>query len=73
MTKRSIPEKPEPPPSGRFKRMRLVMFTDEMDRLHAGVKRFVNPHQYPVGLEKGLFDLRTRLILQTRRVPPAAL
>ena len=46
---------------------------DEMAMLHAGVKRFVNPHQHPVGLEKGLFDLRTRLILQTRRVPPAAL
>jgi nicotinate phosphoribosyltransferase len=47
--------------------------TEEVERLHAGMKRFVNPHQYPVGLEKGLFDLRTRLILKTRRVPPAAL
>ncbi len=44
---------------------------DELARLHAGVKRFVNPHQYPVGLEKGLFDLRTRLILQARGLPPA--
>jgi len=33
---------------------------------HAGVKRFVNPHQYPVGLEGGLFDLKTRLILKIR-------
>jgi nicotinate phosphoribosyltransferase len=39
---------------------------DELARLHGGVKRFVNPHQYPVGLEKGLFDLRTRLILEAR-------
>jgi hypothetical protein len=46
---------------------------DEMAMLHTGVTRFVNPHQHPVGLEKGLFDLRTRLILEARRVPPAAL
>jgi len=38
----------------------------ELSRFHAGVKRFVNPHQYPVGLEKGLHDLRTRLILAAR-------
>ncbi len=42
---------------------------DELSRLHAGVKRFVNPHQYPVGLEKALFDLRTRLILEARGLP----
>jgi nicotinate phosphoribosyltransferase len=33
---------------------------------HSGVKRFVNPHQYPVGLEAGLFDRKTRLILGLR-------
>jgi nicotinate phosphoribosyltransferase len=33
---------------------------------HAGVKRFVNPHAYPVGLEPRLHDLRTRLILEAR-------
>jgi nicotinate phosphoribosyltransferase len=38
----------------------------EVARLHAGVRRFVNPHQYPVGLEAGLFDLRTRLVLEAR-------
>jgi nicotinate phosphoribosyltransferase len=42
---------------------------DQLSHLHAGVKRFVNPHQYPVGLEKGLFDLRTRLILEARGLP----
>jgi nicotinate phosphoribosyltransferase len=41
----------------------------ELGKLHGGVKRFVNPHQYPVGLEKGLFDLRTRLILEARGLP----
>ena len=35
---------------------------------HAGVKRFVNPHTYPVGLEANLFDLRTELILRARGV-----
>lgn len=34
--------------------------------LHPGVKRFVNPHTYPVGLEKGLHELKTNLILKLR-------
>ena len=34
--------------------------------LHPGVKRFVNPHTYPVGLEKNLYELKTRLILEHR-------
>jgi nicotinate phosphoribosyltransferase len=33
---------------------------------HAGIKRFVNPHTYPVGLERQLFDLKTQLILDAR-------
>jgi len=33
---------------------------------HAGVKRFLNPHRFPVGLERGLHDLRTRLVLEAR-------
>jgi nicotinate phosphoribosyltransferase len=33
---------------------------------HSGIKRFVNPHRYPVGLESRLLDLKTRLILQAR-------
>ena len=37
----------------------LVMF-------HKGIKRFVNPHTYPVGLEKKLFDLKTALIVKLR-------
>jgi nicotinate phosphoribosyltransferase len=43
---------------------------DQLARFHAGVKRFENPHQYPVGLEKSLFDLKTRLILQIRGHAP---
>ena len=34
--------------------------------LHPGVKRFVNPHTYPVGLEKQLHELKTELILAIR-------
>ena len=39
----------------------------QLGRFHAGIKRFANPHQYPVGLEKGLFDRKTELILQARK------
>jgi nicotinate phosphoribosyltransferase len=41
---------------------------DQLARLHPGIKRFLFPHQYPVGLERGLFDLRTRLVLEARGV-----
>jgi nicotinate phosphoribosyltransferase len=42
---------------------------DQLGLLHAGVKRFLNPHQFPVGLEKHLHDLRTRLVLEARKAP----
>jgi nicotinate phosphoribosyltransferase len=38
----------------------------ELARLHAGIKRFVNPHQYPVGLSLELHELKTRLVLEAR-------
>jgi nicotinate phosphoribosyltransferase len=38
----------------------------QLERLHSGIKRFVHPHQYPVGLEQELHDLRTRLTLRAR-------
>lgn len=41
---------------------------DQLARFPAGVKRFIFPHIYPVGLEKGLQDLRTELILKARGV-----
>jgi len=37
-----------------------------LEGFHSGVKRFINPHQYPVGVEKSLFALRTDLIMQAR-------
>src|SRR5919204_1568694 len=39
----------------------------QLAHLHAGIKRFVNPHQYPVGLDPALHDRRTRMILEARK------
>jgi nicotinate phosphoribosyltransferase len=38
----------------------------QLNGFHSGVLRTVNPHEYPVGMERGLFDLRTRLALEVR-------
>ena len=40
----------------------------ELAGFHAGIKRLVNPHRYPVGLERGMHDRNTALILDTRAV-----
>ena len=39
-----------------------------LQELPDGVKRFVNPHSYPVGLEEKLFTIKTDLILKLREV-----
>jgi nicotinate phosphoribosyltransferase len=41
--------------------------TAELARTHAGIRRFLNPHEYPVGLERGLHELRDRMIRKARR------
>jgi nicotinate phosphoribosyltransferase len=41
---------------------------EQLAMFHAGIKRFVNPHRYPVGLESRLFELRTDLTLKARGV-----
>ena len=38
----------------------------QLEAFHKGVRRFVNPHQYPVGLELGLYEHKTRMILEAR-------
>lgn len=38
----------------------------QLAMFHTGIKRFANPHQYPVGLERELFDKKMRLILEAR-------
>ena len=40
----------------------------QLEGFHPGVKRFLNPHGYPVGLEQSLHELRTKLILKARRL-----
>ncbi len=39
-----------------------------LNELPAGVKRLVNPHSYPVGLEEKLYKLKTDLILKLRNL-----
>jgi nicotinate phosphoribosyltransferase len=39
---------------------------EQLAMFHAGVKRPLNPHTYPVGLEKRLHDLKTDLIMKAR-------
>jgi nicotinate phosphoribosyltransferase len=42
--------------------------TEDLSRLHPGIKRFVNPHVYPVGLEESLFTMRSELMLRLRNL-----
>ena len=37
---------------------------------HAGIKRFVNPHAYPTGIELGLYERKLQLILEARKLVP---
>lgn len=39
---------------------------EQLAQFHPGIKRFTNPHQYPVGLEQQLFERKMQLILQAR-------
>ncbi|MBA3685315.1 MAG: nicotinate phosphoribosyltransferase [Planctomycetes bacterium] len=39
---------------------------------HEGVKRLDNPHRYPVGLERGLHERKTALVLAARAVKATA-
>jgi nicotinate phosphoribosyltransferase len=38
----------------------------QLEGFHAGIKRLVHPHRYPVGLDRRLHELRTQLIIQAR-------
>jgi nicotinate phosphoribosyltransferase len=59
----------DPPPLAEVRARTL----DQLAHFHPGIKRFVNPHQYPVGLELGLFDLKTQLILEARGLVHASI
>ena len=38
----------------------------QLAMFHNGVLRLKNPHRYPVGLEKNLFQLKEKLVLEAR-------
>ncbi|HEY1168812.1 MAG TPA: nicotinate phosphoribosyltransferase [Candidatus Limnocylindrales bacterium] len=38
--------------------------------LHPAIRRLLNPHAYPVGLERALHDRRTELVMQRRLAQP---
>jgi nicotinate phosphoribosyltransferase len=52
----------EPPPLAAVRERAAT----QLARLHPGIRRFVHPHQYPVGLSAELHDLKTRLVLDAR-------
>lgn len=39
---------------------------EQLAGFHEGIKRFVNPHRYPVGLELSYFERKTELVLAAR-------
>lgn len=39
----------------------------QLKQFPKGVKRFLNPHQYPVGMERGIHDLKVQLIRDQRK------
>ncbi len=39
----------------------------QLESIDRSVRRFLNPHQYPVGLDENLYSLRARLIEQARQ------
>lgn len=41
---------------------------EQLAQLHPTITRFVNPHRYPVGIEKGLYDRRMRQILELKKL-----
>lgn len=39
---------------------------DNLSHFHEGIKRFIHPHQYPVGMEKELYDKKVTIIRNIR-------
>lgn len=42
---------------------------NELKRLHPTIRRLLNPHRYPAGLESSLYELKMQLVLQARGLP----
>lgn len=43
---------------------------EQLAMLHPGIKRLDNPHEYPTGLELGLHEFKTKLILEAKGETP---
>jgi nicotinate phosphoribosyltransferase len=56
---KSVYASPAPPEIQRYAR-------EQVNKLHGGIRRLVNPHLYPAGLEQNLHERRMRLILEER-------
>ncbi len=41
----------------------------ELSLFHEGIKRFINPHQYAVGMEQNLYQMKVDLIKKIRKAP----
>jgi nicotinate phosphoribosyltransferase len=41
---------------------------DQLAALHPAIRRLLNPHVYPVGLEMALHERRTALVLERRGI-----
>ena len=41
---------------------------ENLNRLHPTIKRLLNPHSYPVGLERALFKQRGEIVRQARNI-----
>lgn len=39
----------------------------QLELFHPGIKRFVNPHTYPVGLESRLYNIKMELVKEERK------
>lgn len=45
---------------------------EQLAKLHSGIRRFLNPHEYPVGIDFGLHELRDKMIREAREsISPA--
>ncbi|MFW5768344.1 MAG: nicotinate phosphoribosyltransferase, partial [Bacteroidota bacterium] len=40
---------------------------DQINFLDKTIKRFINPHRYPVGIEEALYNRRLQLIFKYRK------
>jgi nicotinate phosphoribosyltransferase len=52
----------EPPTLGEIRKR----VEQQLNMLHPGIKRSVNPHEYPAGLEHSLHEMKTKLVLKAR-------